>query len=356
MARAEHVRPGHGFTLVELLVVIAIIGVLVALLLPAVQSAREAARRSQCSNNLRQLGLAVHQYESVHRCLPPHAGSRSFSAQARVLPYLEQAGLYGRIDFSVPLLSGPVGGRVLHPMYVDVAATVLPVLLCPSDHGPRVYRVPLGGNDLYGLAANNYMFNTGTATGTYYDDRFPTDGWLWQNSHVRFAECTDGLSQTILMGEAIRGDGQDIVMPAGERDRFPYRKLLNMTSGTTSNRDGPGYQGGVFGGGIIQDPNLALVTQLGTDWRGGAAGTGRGVGWIRSLNHAVHLSGYIPPNSRIPDVGIHGIGFFAARSFHPGGVHALLADGSVRWISESIQLPVYRALHSRNGGEPLGDY
>src|SRR5687767_14523164 len=85
-----------GFTLVELLVVIAIIGVLVSLLLPAVQSAREAARRSQCRNNLRQIVLAVHQYEGVNGALPPHAGSVSFSAQARILPYLEQAGLYGQ--------------------------------------------------------------------------------------------------------------------------------------------------------------------------------------------------------------------------------------------------------------------
>jgi prepilin-type N-terminal cleavage/methylation domain-containing protein len=356
MSHAKHVEPARGFTLVELLVVVAIIGVLVSLLLPAVQAAREAARRSQCSNHLRQLGLAVHQYESVHRALPPHAGSSSFSAQARILPYLEQAGLYGRIDFSVPLLSGPVSARVLHPQYVDLAATVLPILLCPADSGPRVYRVPLGGSDLYGMAANNYMFNTGTATGTYYDDRYPTDGWLWQNSRVRFAECTDGLSQTILMSEAIRGDGQDTVLPAGEPDRFPYRKLLNLTSGVSSNPAGPGYQGGVFGGGIIQDPNLAAVTRLGTDWRGGAGGTGRGVGWIRSLNHAVHVSGYLPPNSRIPDVGIHGVGFFSARSFHPGGVHSLLADGSVRWISDNIQLAVYRALSSRNGGELVGDF
>jgi prepilin-type N-terminal cleavage/methylation domain-containing protein len=357
MSSVARIRGIRGFTLVELLVVIAILGVLVALLLPAVQSAREAARRSQCSNHLRQLGLAVHQYENVHGAMPPHAGSSSFSAQARVLPYLEQAGLYGRIDFSVPLLSGPVSARVLHPQYVDIAATVLPVLLCPSDQGPKVYRVPLGGPDLYGMAGNNYMFNTGTATGTHYDDRYPTDGWLWQNSRVRFAECTDGLSQTILLSEAIRGDGQDISLPAGERDRFPYRKVLNMTSGVTSNPAGPGYLGaGAWGGGIISDPNLAVVTQAGTDWRGGAGGTGRGVGWIRSLNHAVHVSGYLPPNSRVPDVGIHGTGFFAARSFHPGGVHSLLADGSIRWISDNVALAVYRALYSRNGGEPVGEF
>jgi prepilin-type processing-associated H-X9-DG protein len=338
------------------LVVIAIIGVLVALLLPAVQSAREAARRSQCRNSLRQIVLAIHQYEGVNGALPPHAGSVSFSAQARILPYLEQAGLYGQIDFSTPLLSGPIGGRILDPKYVDVAAQALPVFLCPSDTGPRVFRVPLGGPDLYAVGANNYMVNMGSGTGTNYDDRHPTDGWLWQNSRVRLAECTDGTSNTILLGEAIRGDGQDISLQAGERDRFPYRKVLDMTSGVTSNPAGPGYQGGAFGGGIIFDPPLATISQSGTNWKGGQTGTGRGVGWFRSLNHSVHFTGYLPPNSRTPDVGMHGIGFFAARSFHAGGVNAALADGSVRWLTDNIDLATYRALHTKSGGETIGDY
>jgi hypothetical protein len=130
-----------------------------------------------------------------------------------------------------------------------------------------------------------------------------------------------------------------------------------MTSGVTSNPSGPGYQGaGAWGGGIITDPPLATIAQSGTDWRGGATGTGRGVGWIRSLNHSVHLTGYLPPNSRTPDIHMHGVGFFAARSFHTGGVQGVWADGSVRWIADNIDLAVYRALHTRNGGETVSDF
>ncbi len=349
--------PARGFTLVELLVVIAIIGVLVSLLLPAVQAAREAARRTQCLNQMRQIALAVHQYEGVNGALPPHAGSSSFSAQARILPYLEQAGLFNQIDFSTPLLSGSVTARVIDPRYVAIAGQPLPILLCPSDAGPRVYRVPLGGPEPSALGANNYMFNMGSGTGTNYDDRHPTDGWLWQNSRVRMAECTDGTSNTVLIGEAVRADGQDIVLATGEKDRFPYRKAVSMTSGVTSNPAGPGYQGaGAWGSGIIADPNLDTVLLAGTDWRGGGTGSGRGVGWIRSLNISVHFNGYIPPNSRTPDVFMHGVGFFAARSGHAGGVNAAFADGSLRWLSDSIDLTAYRALHTRNGDETIGSF
>ncbi len=122
-----------AFTLVELLVVIAIIGILVGLLLPAVQSAREAARRMQCSNNLKQIALATHNYESSFKRLPALTGSSSFSPQARVLPFIEQANLQNLIDFRQSLFLGPAFAAQLNPAFAVPAGTVVPTFLCPSD-------------------------------------------------------------------------------------------------------------------------------------------------------------------------------------------------------------------------------
>ncbi len=235
------VRRFRGFTLIELLVVIAIIAILIALLLPAVQQAREAARRTQCRNHLKQLGLALHNYESTYTVLPMNAGSVSYSPQARLLPYLDQANLQNLIDFSAPMLTGPVTNRVLNPIYANVANQVIPIMLCPSDPGPMVYQVPMGSPAVtYGFGGNNYMINQGSGTGTHYDDRHRTDGIVWQNSSARMRDITDGLSNTVFMSEAIRGDGQDINLPAGVRDVFPYRKVLQMSTGTSSSATGPG--------------------------------------------------------------------------------------------------------------------
>jgi prepilin-type N-terminal cleavage/methylation domain-containing protein/prepilin-type processing-associated H-X9-DG protein len=349
----------RAFTLIELLVVIAIIAILIALLLPAVQQAREAARRTQCRNNLKQLGLALHNYEGSYGTLPINSNSVSYSPQARLLPYLDQANLQNQIDFSQPLLTGPVTNRVLNPYYVNIASQVLPVLLCPSDIGPQEYVAPMGSPAVhYRFGGNNYMVSTGSGTGTSYDDRYPTNGIVWQHGGARLRDVTDGLSNTVFMSEAIRGDGEDITLPAGVADRFPYRKLLNMSTGSTSSPTGPGYNGsgGGWSGTPISNPDLETVRAAGTNWRGGQAGTGRGVGWIRGLNHSVTANGYLPPNSRIPDVTLHGVGFFAPRSFHTGGAHVLFGDGAVRFVGDNTDVAVHRSLHSRNGGETVSEF
>jgi prepilin-type N-terminal cleavage/methylation domain-containing protein len=134
----------RGFTLIELLVVIAIIAVLIALLLPAVQQAREAARRAECKNNLRQLGLALHNYESTFSTLPGLTGSSSFSVQARLLPYLEQSNLQGLIDFRQPLMTGVGFNPSLNPLFVVPARTIVPVFLCPSDATSPIFNSVIG--------------------------------------------------------------------------------------------------------------------------------------------------------------------------------------------------------------------
>jgi prepilin-type N-terminal cleavage/methylation domain-containing protein len=357
MPRVAPSRRNRGFTLIELLVVIAIIAILIALLLPAVQQAREAARRTQCRNNLKQLGLAIHNYESTYTVLPMTSGSTSYSPQARLLPYIDQANLYNLIDYTVPMLTGPVSNRVLNPIYANVANQVLPFFLCPSDPGPQVFPTPMGTPAVvYNFGANNYMMSIGSGMGTSYDSRHRTDGLCWVNSNARFRDATDGLSNTVMMSEAIRGDGLDITLPAGVLDVYPYRKTLNMSTGATGS--GPGYNGtgGGWSGTPITNPNLATVIASGTNWRGGAAGTGRGISWMRGLNHAVTTNGYNTPNSRIPDVTMHGDGYFGPRSFHTGGAHALFGDGTVRFLSDNIDTALHRSLHSANGGETVGEF
>jgi prepilin-type N-terminal cleavage/methylation domain-containing protein len=340
-----------GFTLIELLVVIAIIGILVAFLLPAVQAAREAARRMQCSNNLKQLGLALHNYDSTFRAFPHNSGSGGYSPQARILPYVELANLQNLLDFSVPVFTGSGPNQVPNPVYTGVFANPVPAFFCPSDPSPKTYNVPLGGST-YIFAGNNYMASTGDGTGTNYDDRFMTNGLVCTNQSVRFSDVIDGTSNTIFMSESIRGDGIDGTFPAGTTPIFPYRKLLNASSGS-SPAGGPGYTGGGGGwpAGTIRDPNLAAVLAAQSNWRGGQAGTGRGVSWLRGLAHNVLTNGYNTPNSRIPDVTLHGTGFFGPRSLHPGGALVCFVDGSVRFLTNSIDPSPHRALHSRNGGE-----
>jgi prepilin-type N-terminal cleavage/methylation domain-containing protein/prepilin-type processing-associated H-X9-DG protein len=331
----------RGFTLVELLVVIAIIGILVGLLLPAVQAAREAARRMSCSNNIRQLGLATLNYESAFRRLPGLMGSSTYSAQARVLPYMEQTALHDLIDYGRPLLLGPAFAARFDIALSGIVSTRLPIMLCPSDGEDALFPVVMSDGSAGRCAGLNYMYSIGSGRGTSYDDRFETDGMLWERSFARLSKCSDGTSNTVLIAETTLGDKTTLTVPP---TRIPMRVIANWP-GTSSNPSGPGF----VAGGVINNPDLtSIFPSVTNSYRGN-----RGESWIRGVPYATTINGYLTPNHRIPDIGIHGRGFYAARSMHTGGAQLGYLDGSVRFVSNSVDELAYRNSFSANGGEVI---
>ena len=354
-------RRARAFTLVELLVVIAIIGTLVGLLLPAVQAAREAARRSNCASNLRQQILAMVNYESARRALPPTDIPGGFSIQARLLPFMEEATIASQLDFKQPATTGAFNAQVPNPVFTTLFATPIPVMLCPSDPSPAIHTVTVVAGGPYTYAGLSYMVSTGSGTGTNYDQRWPTDGIVSEGSKVRLAAVSDGLSKSVFMSETVRSSGDDVVLTAGQAPKFPYQKTLNGSGGVTSTKQAtPGYPGGGAWssgvvGGVIQNPPVETIWKSFTSWRGANTNTmrGRGTSWALTGACNTLTNGYSPPNSRVPDLVIHATGFFGPKSYHPSGALAASGDGSVRMLSESLDATVCRALHSINGGEAV---
>jgi prepilin-type N-terminal cleavage/methylation domain-containing protein/prepilin-type processing-associated H-X9-DG protein len=325
----------NGFTLVELLVVVAIIGILVALLLPAVQAAREAARRVQCTNNLKQWGLALHNYHATLRCFPGlgTASMTTFSVQARLLPYVEQRSLQELIDFAQPLYTGTSHSQTLNPVQAQAAQCRAELFRCPSDGWEDLYEDSTGV-----VAGGNYMVCGGSGTGTNYDLRYASDGMFYYGSALGMRDMRDGSSNTVVLSESLLGYGEQV---SGPLPAAPWAMRLIGFAGASPNSGAPGLAG-------IVDPDLASLASTCTLWYGN-----RGFGWIVGKPLCSTFSTYLPPNSKTPDMNSMGIGFYAARSLHPGGVNVGMGDGSVRFVAETVELETWRGLGTRAGGEVL---
>jgi prepilin-type N-terminal cleavage/methylation domain-containing protein len=321
----------RGFTLIELLVVIAIIAILIALLLPAVQQAREAARRSQCKNNLKQLGLALHNYHDSARCFPPGVTRATttnstwggFSAHTMLLPYLDQAPLYNKVNFH-QFSYGPDN--------VITRRTVVPVFMCPSDSALR------GSAE---VGNNNYPMSTGPSVG--WTGAGDSNGFFARDIIVRISDAQDGASQSIMASEHLVGDNSSTTYTPGDLVR-----AVPFPSGTPNKKWTP-----------------AQVAAYGTACT--AAKTNHhssgGQSWMYSMMYETLFNTLATPNNPAPTCYIcsgcgdgDNPGNFPARSRHVGGVHTLLGDGAIRFVSDSIDHNTWQSLGSIRDGDIPGEF
>ncbi len=330
-------RARAAFTLVEVLVVVAILATLVGLLLPAVQSARESARRTSCTNNLRQLGLAAANHESARGRFPIGAESRQWkerpdfphqffrwSVLAHLSPYYEQEQLLRSLDLTVPLYTGLTSDSIA-PQNKPIVKLTVPLFLCPSDLGGPV-------SDLFG--PTNYAGCTGSGAGG--GTPFETEGIYGINSQTQPGHVTDGLSKTVAFSESILGAG-----PKAERSRG------SITADT-------GY-GFTFTAPLTEPACSRPFYYNFTDLRG--------FSWANGEYRTTLYNHARGPNSdamdclaalmSTPDLArmYAGYGWRAARSRHRGGVNVGMADGAVRFVADEIESDAWRAASTRAGGE-----
>jgi prepilin-type N-terminal cleavage/methylation domain-containing protein/prepilin-type processing-associated H-X9-DG protein len=317
--RRNHHRP--GFTLIELLVVIAIISVLIALLLPAVQAAREAARRAQCINNLKQIGLAMHNYVDSNNVLPAAEmqflglpNGSNFSALSQVLPFLEQSAVFNAINFSL---------FDVDPSNSTAMVTSISGFICPSDtYNPT----PTTG------AQTNYMADMGSGI-VWQSSAFAPNtglpmpnGVFYGNSATTFASITDGLSNTGLYAERVVGDGTTGIITPLTDVFFDPGAPLTTTDAIAQ----------CLALNIYNPANQIPMIM--------------GVPWIDGQHIFLHVT---PPNTRSCGFFIVNRAIMPPSSNHPGGINMLFGDGSAKFIKNSVSPQTWSALGTRNGGEVI---
>ncbi|MFN3190264.1 MAG: DUF1559 domain-containing protein [Aureliella sp.] len=364
----------RAFTLVELLVVIAIIGVLVGLLLPAVQAARESARRMQCANNMKQLGLALHNYHDAHKTIPTTmtgvdseggaCGSGFYSWLAMILPYVEQDNLYNSIDFNMPMSdrcnygsSGDYLDYDISPSHPNALAarTMIGTYLCPSD--PAAYLQPQdnGGQ----LAPGNYSGNVGwpklaSAPGGsqpiekqngFFGLLNPSTPDPWHVPRIRFGDITDGLSNTAAVAERKISNIEVVSLPWGG-GYVPEGTDPNMQSFCGSSTRARSVDRWVDYCGSVTLSDPGYVEKHGHAWISG---------WTLAANMYMHIMPIGDRNCHI--YGGEGLGnnIVTPGSYHTGGINVLMGDGSVSFRSQSIDTQLWWEMGTRNGGETLSE-
>ncbi|QDT82079.1 DUF1559 domain-containing protein [Gimesia maris] len=352
-------RRRRGFTLIELLVVIAIIAILIALLLPAVQQAREAARRSACKNNLKQLGLAMHNYHETHGIFPRANFEKqndstygygnysyfSFSAQTMLLPFLDQANVYNQFNFSLAPNQAPND---------TVKRAVIPAFLCPSD----LSNIQNGGG--YGLGpGNNYAvcagpsifwFGFAPSTNTSPTNLQHQVGMFNYRKAIRIRDLTDGSSNIIAAGELMKGDGNNDASLIGEGDTIRGGSRGSTASSFPSYND-------------VKNWGASCLAKKNSPPASPAPRGDTGSNWVYGNGGLTVFNTLLNPNSEYPNCvtcsscGTNDApGLFPARSRHVGGVHVLMGDGATRFISANIDNTTWQNLGAIQDGNVLGEF